>query len=123
VALARVPIWLDPVAATKRSEETPVPLIDELEVGLYRFFDLFGGGECFPHPVDCRRRRVTLSCGSGSLEQSGDLTQLLAEFLFSSHGYGRSRNARIERSLPVRGRLVPPSDLRNQSRLRIFKSF
>jgi hypothetical protein len=49
-------------------------------VGFYRFFDLFCGGKCIPHPVDCRRR-VAFSCGSGSLEQSGDLTQLLAEFL------------------------------------------
>jgi hypothetical protein len=62
-----------------------VPLIDELEVRFYRLFDLLCGSQCPPHSVDCRRRRVTLSCGSGSLEQRGNLTQLLAEFLFRGH--------------------------------------
>ena len=71
--------------AAERGEKAPVPLIDELEVGFHRLFDLLCGCKRFSHPVYCRRRRVTLSCGGGSLEQRGDFAQLLAEFLFSGH--------------------------------------
>ena len=76
--LARISIPLEPVAAAERSEKTPVPLIDKFEVDFYRFLDLFRSRQCFPQPVYGRGRRITLSCSRGSIEQRGDLAQLLA---------------------------------------------
>ena len=67
--LARISIRLEPVAAAERSEKTPVPLIDEFEVGFYRFLDLLRGRQCFPHPFDGRSRGIALACGRGSLER------------------------------------------------------
>jgi hypothetical protein len=109
--LARISIRLEPVAAAKGGEKTPVPLIDELEIGFYRLLDLLRGSQCLPHPFDGRSRRVTFSSGRGSFEQRGDLAQFLAEFLFCGHGYnflveGGSRKTRmgtgkVYRPMPV----------------------
>lgn len=59
-ALARVPIRFEPVAAAERGEQAPVPLIDELEVGFYRLFDLLCGSSAF------RTRSIAAAAASRS---------------------------------------------------------
>ena len=51
----------------------------------------------FPHPVNCRFRRVPFSNSGGSLEESRNLAQFLAEVLFSRHRYLKDRESQSAR--------------------------
>src|ERR1035437_6253779 len=62
-----------------------MPAISQSKLHFDRLFRLRCSTECGPNPVERSSRCISLSCGSGALEQCSDLAQLLPKLVFSSH--------------------------------------
>lgn len=88
MTLARVPVGLEPVTAAQCSKQAPAPAIRQRELHLDGAFGLLGSLERGENSIGCCRRGVSLTLSRGALEESGDLTQFLAKFVFSSHNQG-----------------------------------
>ena len=85
MTLAWVPIGLEPVAAAQCSKQAPAPAIRQRELHFDGAFGLLGSLERSENSIGGCRRGVSLTLSRGTLEESGDLTQFLAKFVFSSH--------------------------------------
>lgn len=85
IALTRVPIGFQTIAAAQRGEQSSVPMIQDPELHLYWLFNLRCGGKGFSHPLDRRCRCISFAIGGGAFEERGYLAQFLSEFLFSGH--------------------------------------
>lgn len=88
MTLAWVPIGLEPVAAAQCSKQAPAPAIRQRELHFDGAFGLLGSLERSENSISGCRRGVSLTRSRGTLEESGDLTQFLAKFVFSSHNQG-----------------------------------
>lgn len=90
MALARVAIWLDPIATAKSGKQTPVPTIGKAEAHLDALFGPFYSIKRGANPLDCGGCGVALSWRCGPLKEGGNLAQFLTKFLFTGQFLGFS---------------------------------
>lgn len=74
MALARVPVGLEPVAAAQCGKQAPAPAIRQRELHLDGAFGLLGSLEGGENSIGRCRCGVSLTLSRGTLEKSGYLT-------------------------------------------------
>jgi len=87
IALPRITIGMQTVAAAKRQKQAAMPAVEGGEIHLNGLFNPLLSGKRLAHPVNRARRRLAFSLAGRALEECGDFPQLLAEFPFSRHSY------------------------------------
>lgn len=78
LTLARIAVWLEPIAAAQGGKQTPGPTIRQRELRFGRAFRFCGRTQRGENSAACRSRGISLSCCGGAFKKCGNLAQLLA---------------------------------------------
>ena len=85
VALARIAIWLEFVAAAQSGKQQTAPTIGKRELHFNRGFHLFRNAQSGKHTLAGGSCSLALASCRRALEERGDLAQFFSKFFFRGH--------------------------------------